>query len=96
MSNSRLWINQLVKYLIISHDYAQISFVNASREKLADSVWMVNPNSPFMLIHLSGNPQSLNIARKQQIMNEAQSSAGHPMTFGQLYLLYSLLLFSCE
>ncbi|MBQ3376257.1 MAG: rhomboid family intramembrane serine protease [Erysipelotrichaceae bacterium] len=73
MSNSRLWINQLVKYLIISHDYAQISFVNASREKLADSVWMVNPNSPFMLIHLSGNPQSLNIARKQQIMNEAQS-----------------------
>ena len=73
MSNSRLWINQLVKYLIISHDYAQISFVNASREKLADSVWMVNPSNPFMLIHLSGNPQSVNIARKDRIMNEAQS-----------------------
>lgn len=73
MSNTRLWINQIVKYLIISHDYAQISFVNASREKLADSVWMVNPNNPFMLIHLSGNPQSLNIARKERINNEAQS-----------------------
>lgn len=73
MSQRKLWMIQLVKYFIISKNYAQISFVNANREKKTDSMWLVNPENEYMAVHVSIDDQYITFARKEQIKLEAMS-----------------------
>ena len=73
MSQRKLWMIQLVKYFIISKNYAQISFVNANKEKKTDSMWLVNPQNEYMAVHISIDDQYITLARREQIKLEAMS-----------------------
>ena len=73
MRNARLWMNQLIKYFIISHDYSQISFVNPAANQPMESIWLVNPAKEYMAIHITTDTQAATLARSQQIRNEAYS-----------------------
>ncbi|MBE6125862.1 MAG: rhomboid family intramembrane serine protease [Erysipelotrichaceae bacterium] len=73
MRNTRLWMNQLIRYFIMSHDYAQISFVNPTTSQPLESIWLVNPAKEYMAIHISTDTQASTIARTTQMKNEAYS-----------------------
>ncbi len=73
MRNARLWMNQLVRYFIISHDYAQISFINPTTSQPLESIWLVNPGKDFMAIHISCDTQAATLSRETQMKNEAYS-----------------------
>ena len=73
MRNVRLWMNQLIRYFIMSHDYAQISFVNPTTSQPLESIWLVNPNKEYLAIHISTDTQAATIARGTQMKNEAYS-----------------------
>ena len=69
-----IWSLQLMKYLIVHKGYTQVRFIDPMNANVTDSdIWLANTFGTYTVVHITTNPQSMNLARKEQIFGQYES-----------------------